>query len=61
MIRPDLIGKQIAAAMAALEAAYSLLEIEEQPADPEACPHEAKEYLSMGHWRCEDCGRKGEE
>ena len=61
MIRPDLIGKQIAAAMAALEAAYSLLEIEEQPPDRAKCHHGAKEYSSMGHWSCEDCGMKGED
>ena len=58
-MRPDLVAKQLTAAMAAIEAAFSLLEIEEEQPKTEDCPHELKQYVSMGRWVCEDCGENG--
>lgn len=63
MARIDLIAKQITIAMAALEAAFSLLDIdeEEKPRVVSArCSHEGREFYAMGRWVCPECGLKGE-
>lgn len=44
-----------------LEAAYSLLGVDEPVVDPDTCPHEHKTYMVMGRWTCDDCKQQGKD
>lgn len=64
MTKKELAAVHLRAAMASIEAAWAVLELDpadEHPgADPETCEHaeDSREYVAMGQWTCKDCGHK---